>query len=96
MRVEFHAEAIEELQGAARYYEERQIGLGVRFLDAVEEAIERIASDPRAWTSVDEGIHRCLTRVFPFGILYSLEGEFVLILVVAHLAREPGYWRSRR
>ena len=96
MRVEFHAEAIEELQGAAEYYEERQIGLGSRFLDTVEEAIERIAGNPLAWNLVDEDIRRCLTRVFPYGILYSPDKEFVLILAVAHLAREPGYWRSRR
>jgi hypothetical protein len=34
-------------------------------------------------------------RVFPFGILYTFEPEFILILAVAHLAREPGYWLSR-
>jgi hypothetical protein len=34
-------------------------------------------------------------RVFPFGILYSIEPAFILILAVAHLAREPGYWASR-
>lgn len=96
MKVEFHAEAIEELQGAANYYEERQAGLGVRFLDAVDQAIERIAGDPFAWNIVDDGIRRCLTRVFPYAILYSPEEEFVLVLAVAHLAREPGYWRSRR
>ncbi len=26
---------------------------------------------------------------------YTVEREFVLILAVAHLAREPGYWKSR-
>jgi len=96
MRLEFHAEALAELQGAAEYYESRQVGLGARFLDLVDETLERIARDPIAWSSSDEDVRRCLMRIFPFGILYTIEPEFILILAVAHLAREPGYWASRR
>jgi hypothetical protein len=96
MRLEFHAEALAELKSAAEYYESRKVGLGVRFLDVVEEALERIARDPIAWSPADEDVRRCLTRVFPFGIFYTIELEFILILAVAHLAREPGYWASRR
>jgi hypothetical protein len=95
MRVEFHAEALAELLSAAEYYELRQMGLGARFLDLVDEALERIVRDPLAWSPVDEDVRRCLMRVFPFGILYSIEPAFILILAVAHLAREPGYWASR-
>ena len=96
MRLEFHAEALAELQSAAEYYELRQMGLGVRLLDLVDEALERIARDPFAWSRADEDVRRCLLRVFPFGILYTIEPDFILILAVAHLAREPGYWGSRR
>jgi len=48
MRLEFHAEALAELQSAAEYYESRQVGLGARFLDLVDEALERIERDPLA------------------------------------------------
>ena len=96
MRLEFHAEALAELHSAAEYYESRKVGLGVRFLDVVDEALERIARDPIAWPPADEDVRRCLTRVFPFGVFYTIELEFILILAVAHLAREPGYWASRK
>lgn len=95
MKVEFHAEALAELQDAAEYYEARQAGLGARFLDMVDEALERIARDPFAWSPTDEDVRRCLVRVFPFGILYTIEPEFILILAIAHLARKPGYWTMR-
>ena len=95
MRLEFHAAAFGELQSAAEYYESRETGLGVRFLDMVDESLERIARDPTAWSAVDEDVRRCLTRVFPFGVFYTIEPQFILILAVAHLAREPGYWASR-
>jgi toxin ParE1/3/4 len=96
MKLEFHAQALAELHSAARYYESRQPGLGARFLDVVDEALERIARDPLAWSPGDEDVRRCLTRIFPFGIFYTIEPEFILILAVAHLSREPAYWTSRR
>ncbi len=33
---------------------------------------------------------------FHFGVLYSIEQDFVLILAVMHCSREPGYWKTRR
>jgi len=63
MRLEFHSNALAELQSAAEYYEARQPGLGNRFVDAVAEALERIARDPFAWVPVDEDVRRCLTRL---------------------------------
>jgi hypothetical protein len=95
MRLELHPDALAELQGAAAYYESRQLGLGKRFAEAVLEALERIARDPFAWAPADEDVRRCLTRVFPYGILFTIEREFILIVAVAQLAREPGYWKSR-
>ena len=95
MRLEFHAEALAELQSAAEYYESRQVGLGARFLDLVDETLERIARDPLAWSPADEDVRRCLVRIFPFGIFYTIEPDFILILAVAHLARAPDYWTSR-
>jgi len=96
MRLEFHADAVSELQSAAEFYESRQVGLGGRFLELVEETLERISRDPLAWSIADEDVRRCLMRVFPFGILYTIELQFILILAVAHLAREPGYWAVRK
>ncbi|WP_143854013.1 type II toxin-antitoxin system RelE/ParE family toxin [Nostoc sp. 'Peltigera membranacea cyanobiont' 210A] len=50
---------------------------------------------PTRWAVVDEDIRRCLTRKFPYGILYTIEEDRVLILAVMHCSREPGYWKER-
>jgi hypothetical protein len=47
------------------------------------------------WRIIDEDVRRCLTHVFPYSILYTIELEFVFIVAVAHCAREPGYWKER-
>ncbi len=95
MRFEFHPEALEEYDAAGHYYAREQPGLDLRFLLCVEEAIELIMEDPLRWRPFDEDVRRCLTRIFPYGILYTIEPDYVLIVAVAHCSREPGYWRHR-
>ena len=95
MTYEFHPDALFELEETARYYDEREAGLGIRFLDNVEEAITRILEAPTRRRIIEEDIRRCLTHVFPHGILYIIEGDHILILAVMHCSREPGYWKYR-
>jgi len=46
VRVVVHPEAGQELAAAARWYEERQPGLGDDFLDEFEHTLRRIAAEP--------------------------------------------------
>lgn len=96
MRHEFHPEAFAEYEEAARYYAERDPGVAERFVATVEDAIERILDSPTRWRAIDEDVRRCLTHVFPYGVLYTIEPDFVLIVAIMHCSREPGYWKSRR
>lgn len=95
MRYEFHPEALEEYNEAGLHYAHKEPGLDLRFIVSVENAIESILQDPLRWRQVDEDVRRCLTRVFPYAILYTIEDGYVLILAVAHCSREPGYWKHR-
>jgi toxin ParE1/3/4 len=95
MTYRFHPEALEEYQEAARYYAKRDPALGSRFIEAVEDAIQRILEAPERWRVLDDDVRRCLTHVFPYGILYTIEPEFILIVAVMHGSRQPGYWQRR-
>ncbi len=96
MRYQFHPEALVEYSEAAIFYRNRQPGLEVRFVAAIEETIDRVITAPERWPFLQDDIRRCLTHVFPYGILYTIEPEHILILAVMHYSREPGYWRARR
>ena len=95
MNFEFHPEALEEYQEASLYYAERDPQLARRFIQSVEEAISRVVDSPERWRIIEEDVRRCLTRVFPYGILYTIEMDYVLIVAVMHCSREPGYWKHR-
>jgi len=96
MRYEFHPEALEEYRQAALWYAEREPELGLQFIGSVEDAIKRVVDAPSRWRVIEEDVRRCLTRVFPYAVLYTIESDFLLIVAVMHCSREPGYWRGRR
>lgn len=91
----FHPEAEAELLAAAAWYETQQGDLGKRFLAAVRDSLVRIQMNPRLFPLVDDEIRRCLTRTFPFGLLFQVEPDKIVIWAVMHLHREPGYWKNR-
>jgi toxin ParE1/3/4 len=95
MRYAFHPDALEEYDEAARWYAEREPALALRFIEAVEDAMRRILEAPTRWRVIEEDVRRCLTRVFPYGVLYTIEPDFVLIVAVMHCSREPGCWKPR-
>lgn len=95
MKYDFHPEALEEYLEATLWYESREPPVAFQFVTAVEQAIGRIVDAPTRWRMIDEDIRRCLTRIFPYAILYTIEEEYLLIVAVMHCSRKPGYWRSR-
>ena len=95
MRFEFHPEAFAEFQDAARYYGAKQQGLGLRFVASVEDAIQHVTEAPLRWRVLEDDVRRCLTRVFPYAVLYTIEPGYILIVAIMACHREPGYWRER-
>ena len=88
----FHPEAAVEFEESVRYYRERGLSLGEHFASEVRSAIRRIVATPERWRVIEDDVRRCLVRVFPYSVLYSIERDYVLIIAVAHGKREPGYW----
>lgn len=95
MSFHFHPDAEAGFSEAIQYYEDVEPGLGQDFAVEVYSALQRAIPYPRVWM-VPEGEVRCsLVRRLPYGVLYSEEGDGVLIVAVMHLHREPGYWKGR-
>ena len=70
-------------------------GLGAAFTLEVEAAIQRIVKAPERWQVTEQDVRRCLTHTFPYGILYTVEPEGILIVSKMHLHRKPDYWQNR-
>ncbi len=95
MTYDFHPEARLEYREAVVFYESRYTGLGAAFSLQIEAAIDRILKAPERWRVIEQDVRRCLAHTFPYGILYIIEEDSILIVAVMHLRRRPGYWRAR-
>lgn len=95
IKVSFHPDAETELNNAIEYYEDCQAGLGYDFSLEVYSSIQRIKAFPNAWPILEDQIHRCLIRRFPFGLLYFIDNDEIIIVAIMNLRREPQYWKNR-
>jgi plasmid stabilization system protein ParE len=93
--VKFHPDAESEMIAAAAYYEGQQPGLGRRFLASVQDAVNRINLNPHLYPIVELDVCRCLTKTFPFGVLFRKQPGRIVIMAVMHLRRDPNYWKNR-
>jgi len=94
-KIRFLEIARDELDDAVAFYEHESPGLGKAFITEVLNALERIGRYPRAWHRCSARTRRCQTRRFPYGIIYQLRQNEILIIAVANLHRKPSYWKDR-
>jgi|KBSSwiStaDraftv2_1062776.scaffolds.fasta_scaffold07259_4 plasmid stabilization system protein ParE len=95
MRVRFVAEADEELTEAAGYLSERSVQAAQRLLTDVEGAIRLLRRFPRLGSPLRHNLRRLALKVFPYRIIYRIEGGEIVVYALAHVRRRPGYWRKR-
>jgi len=95
MKYVFHPEALQEYAKATEYYTNIYAELGETFLDEIEMRIGQIIAHPYAWQFIEEDVRRHLVHKFPFGIYYTIEGDYILIVAIMHMSRKPGYWKTR-
>ena len=91
----FVSPAEREMVQAAQYYNSKVPNLGAEFLHEVKKAVMRLEADPDAAQKVRGEVRRRLIRRFPFGVLYRIDPDEIVILAVMHLSRRPDYWHRR-
>ena len=88
------AEAIQDMTEAFDWYENKRAGLGVEFLDEVDEFYDQIIQSPEHYQSHRDQRVAVMHR-FPYKIVYELEGEMIVVYAVYHNKRDPGKLTER-
>lgn len=96
MTVSFVEQAQQEFFEAIRYYEDAEPGLGKRFSNEPERAVQHLRDHPETYRVRSAGQRRSNLRTFPFYLPFVIRGETVWRLAVAYESRKPRYWVSRR
>lgn len=96
-RVEFHAHAEREIHSAGRWYRRRSPSSAQRFLQAVNEAVQRIVTAADLGSPYQDQIRWMRVKRFPYLIYYEIRDPHpIYIYAIAHTSRRPNYWRRRR
>jgi plasmid stabilization system protein ParE len=95
LNVRFLPAAQAELDDTVDWYEAESVGLGKVFLTEVLSSLDRIRAFPQAWHMMSKYVRRCQTRRFPYGVIYAVEYDQIIVLAIANLHRKPDYWRDR-
>ena len=95
MRIDFLDPADTEFVEAIAYYNLQSEGLGYEFAAEIKRAIERILQYPKAWTPLSKRTRRCRTNRFPYGLIYKIRSDSILIVAVQNLHEHPDSWKSR-
>ena len=91
----FHPNALVEADKAAEFYREYQEKLEIRFLEALNETIQRIRRNPDMYRLVEGDIRKCRLMRFPFAVIYRNTETRIEVIAVMHFRRKLGYWKSR-
>lgn len=95
MEIRFLEIAERELDEAVTYYNVESPGLGDEFLLQFLNALERIRQYSEASQRFSQNTRRCRVHRFPWGVIYQILESEILVVAVAHLHRDPGYWQNR-
>jgi plasmid stabilization system protein ParE len=95
MEIDFLPPAKSEFTEAISYYNAQSEGLGYEFAAELKRTLERIVQYPNAWSKLSIRTRRCRTNRFPYGVIYQVRKETLLIVAVMHLSRGPETWKSR-
>ncbi len=88
-------EALQDVDEAYCWYEDRRPGLGEDFLSSVDACIQAICRTPELHAIAHEEFRRALVRRFPYAVFYEYTGEKVTVYCIFHTSQDPKKWRNR-
>jgi plasmid stabilization system protein ParE len=96
MKYFLHPQAREELEQSTIFYKKQQAGLEKRFIEAVEDAINRVCRNPLLYRKIDDDVRKCRLLHFPYAVIFRIKPAQIEIIAVMHLRKQPKYWQSRK
>lgn len=95
IRVEISEDAQADLNEGFLFYEAQEPGLGNYFIASLRADIEGLKVSGGAHRVVYADYHRLLSKVFPYGIFYTMEGGSAVVWAVLDLRKDPEWIRKQ-
>jgi toxin ParE1/3/4 len=83
-----------ELAEASDWYDHQRPDLGADFIRAYEAVAAAILDNPFQYQIIGRGFRRAGLHRFPYGLVYTVSDEEVVVLACFHGHRNPSRWRD--
>ena len=94
-KLEILPEAAQDIADAYDWYERCRVGLGVEFLDKLDDCFRSIQQFPESHGLVRKNYRRALVQRFPYSVFYEHESDLVAVYCVFHGSQNPKRWQRR-
>ena len=95
IRVRISEDAQEDLNDGFLFYEAQERGLGDYFIACLRADIEGLKISGGVHRVVYADYQRMLSKVFPYGVFYTMEPGSVVVWAVLDLRRDPAWIREQ-
>jgi len=95
-RLEIRPDALTDIEQAARWYEERESGLGIKFAREILETIDSLSLSPHyRIRHKRRNIRWKILSKFPYRVVFQMKDDLITVIAVIHSARHDRNWRAR-
>lgn len=90
-KVVLYLKAQKELNESYKWYEKQKEGLGLKFLNQVQEALKLIAINPKFYPLKKRKYREFVMKVYPYLIVYKINETTneVIVSSIFHTKRNP-------
>ena len=94
-RVRISQDALQDLNEGFLFYEAQATGVGSYFVSCLRADIDGLKITAGIHRIVYRDYYRLLSRVFPYGIFYTLEEDCAVVWAVIDLRKSPAWIKER-
>ena len=91
MRVRISEEALQDLNEGFLFYEAQEVGVGDYFIACLRADIEGLRISAGIHRVLYQDYHRLLSKVFPYGIFYTMDCEGAVVWAIVDLRKDPAW-----
>lgn len=84
-----------DLDEALEWYHDQNENLSLKFISAIEKALEKIQSNPENYQKRYNEIRIIFTKAFPYGIYYTIEENTIFVHAILHHKQNPNSAEQR-
>ncbi len=94
--VRLSAGAQHDVEDTVAWYEGQRLGLGERFVAALDRLIDRVSENPQQFPMIETEVRRALVRRFPYAVYFVVSSDHIAVIAVLHVRQYPREWQRRR